>query len=341
MCGPKLNGVCRKPSIGRYVRSFQNATRSFNYFVVPDATREDYNDELLTSAAKNLKMLRKAEFDENLIASVILDNIELYPHLEDLNLHGLSPMKYAWSNISPILTRLNWKIPIKCWKERPWTSARLILIMAESTCPNLVSLDISYLDDHGRVRPFHWGTATAMPQEYPDFVMTGPTLNRLQHFGFVENCGQLPDPLQDAEVAISTLGFLNRYRETLTSWTTFIGNMGSRQNLDKVIQGCEKLHLLTCLVVHARRTLEVNEPHIALSHLQTLISTITRTNPRLERFSMTTIETPFTSMTGMLFKAWQHLKFLRLGDGDNTKGPFRSNGRPDFKKNKLVSGSTL
>ena len=340
-----LTDWCRRPNIGRLVNSFQNTARRYPSEYLIDATENDQDspheiktdDELLVSAAENMKMLRRADLSTNLLADTILKSLPSYPRLQELRLRGtLDPIKYAWTNAALPLTRLTCTIPLNSWKDSPWDSARSTFIFAMSACQNLRRLDISYdqylpngfrvllVDDDGE---FHCSA---------DSIIDGPTLGSLQHFSFTANLGGRYDSASLVAIEAKVLDFVAQHRNTLISWITSVGQVGTRQQLTPVLQRCKTMPSLRALALHNRSNGAADESDPAVtppsSYLEELMHAIVNPNPLLEQFTLSTVGIPFSPSVGKLFRPWQHLRFLRLGDGGNTKGPFITRkGRLDFK----------
>jgi len=59
----------------------------------------------------------------------------------------------------------------------------------------------------------------------------------------------------------------------------------------------------------------------------------------IERFSVFSIDCPFSAEIGELFNEWKNLKFLHLGDLHEEEGGgfFRDDGRPHFEDYDIVS----
>jgi hypothetical protein len=75
---------------------------------------------------------------------------------------------------------------------------------------------------------------------------------------------------------------------------------------------------------------------------QALTESLASRQTSIERFSVSSIECPFSAEIGELFQDWKDLKFLHLGDLHNEEGEgfFLNDGRPDFRNYDIVSKST-
>jgi hypothetical protein len=75
---------------------------------------------------------------------------------------------------------------------------------------------------------------------------------------------------------------------------------------------------------------------------QALTKCLASRETSIERFSVPSIECPFSAEIGELFAEWKDLKFLHLGDLHNEEGAgfFRNEGRPVFRNYDIVSKPT-
>ena len=281
------------------------------------------DDEALEkSAMKNMKVVRHVELRRESFSRTILASIESYARLQSLSLSDLDPLNYIWKSITLSLTHLSWALPFRAWGENPWKSVGFIFKAVAATCPELLSLDISY---HGCSCP----DSTERPntlQQYSDMAIGSNKLRNLQHLGFT---GQFERPYgsgPDVELESGISDFIDCHKESLTSLTITVGGSAARERLDYVLRACRLLPQLRALALPT----DDREPSMPRGYLERLTSQISKWNPLLERFSMTCIGYPFLPSIGALFKSWTKLKFLRLGDRDNTHGPFAADGRIDL-----------
>lgn len=129
----------------------------------------------------------------------------------------------------------------------------------------------------------------------------------------------------------SFLNFVARHGETLTSLSIPIGyGPLNRRTLDfvlKAIASAPKLKYLTLVQIfpgHGGRR------ENALQFLTELTTALASPKYEIERYDIGDIGLPFSPSVGKLFAACKSLKFLRLGDCDNTSGPYGYDGRLDF-----------
>ena len=280
-----------------------------------DATENSDEDEILVAAAENMKNLQRAKFNDNRLASTILESIDSYPSLQELHVQDLNPIKFARSKAMLPLSRLTWEIPLKTWGESPWDSVTSILNFAMTACPKLSSLDISfqrrYVDDG-------LDQMNIRSSRLTDSALSGPGLRYLQHFGFVAQLHEKYGNPSHVDIESNALDFISRHKQTLTSWTTSIDDVGVQPRLQDVLRTCASLPNLLALDLRTRDPNSMRGPGTTSSnnYLKELSYAIAESNPLLEHFSLSTIGVPFDALTGKLFAIWQHIRVLRIGDGD-------------------------
>ena len=321
----------RKPSIGILVHSFLNATDG----EMSDATEGENIDAVLEAAATNMKELRRAAFSRNVLSTAFLNSVASYSHLQDLSLYGICPATRHWDNINLPLTRLSWEFLPRDWDERPWKSVILILEIALDTCPKLISLEISGLNPRYEpvIAPF-----TESSSRHPSLARTEKRLKNLQHLAFKGERMRLSLEEYDHNYPNDLLAFMNKHRDSLKSTTIAFDLTISKKNLEWALQACKGLHQLTSFTLDGIPGCKSPRSY---EYLRRLTSQLSTSNPLLERFSMTSIGGTLSASMGKLFKPFNNLKFLQLGDGDNEGGPFADDGRINLEAYKLVRQALL
>ena len=290
-------------------------------------------------------MLRQVELKNGLLAKAIIDTLEKLPHLRKILIHGADPEKHLWSITLP-LTHVGWEIDLERWRSNLWPSVKEFLTTAVTTCPDLVSLDVSFKGYTTQVlgRQAYMGgreivTEGHMPQHYPHLDISASSLSHLKHFGFyggfVDVSGGSLISNTDLEAGI--LGFVERHKETLISLALPIDLHDMRRRLEYVVYASRKLPRLTSLALQTQCDQPYTSRHpMPFQYLEEMICAITESNPLLEQFSMSAIGTTFASSTGRLFRPWQNLRFLRLSD-EGSKKPSDDRGMMDLNSWRPVS----
>jgi hypothetical protein len=161
-----------------------------------------------------------------------------------------------------------------------------------------------------------------------------PNLERLQNFRF--RCGY-GSKEQRGAVEKKLTGVIGRYGDSLSSITIPIwqGNW-DRKTLDFVLKICGLLPRLKSLTL-ANNTYEASarDEIPSLGFFQALTTDAATAN--IERFSIMNMHSPFSPAMGQLFRSWKNLKFLQIGDEDNSNGPYGNDGRLDHYRYPSVS----
>ena len=74
---------------------------------------EDGISEMVVQAARNMKCLRKASFEEGPFAIEVISHLESYRRLADLTVTGFKPEELVWSPFTTTLKRLQWISPTR------------------------------------------------------------------------------------------------------------------------------------------------------------------------------------------------------------------------------------
>jgi hypothetical protein len=326
--------------LGAFVRTFKNYQNTSGEY--EDATKgSDTDPSMLVGAAQNMKYLSEASLSSNPLAAHIIANLPSYPLLTKLEVYGLKPEKHIWSMDPTSLTSLAWQLPEgRDATLSPWDSAAFLVNVVETTCPNLESLDISCKDiSRFRVgRPALPTISTARVEQYREIVPSeAPKLERLQNFRF--RCGYGSTEQQGA-FEKEFAGFIRRYGDSLSSITIPIWRgTWDRKTLDFVLKICGLLPRLKSLTL-ANSTHEASARDTIpnLDFFRALTTDAATSN--IERFSIMNMHSPFSPAMGQLFRSWKKLKFLQIGDEDNSDGPYGDDGRLDHYRYPAVSNST-
>jgi hypothetical protein len=306
---------------------------------------------MLIGAAQNMKYLSEASLSSNSLAAHIVANLPSYPLLAKLEIYGLKPEEHIWSMDPTSLTSLIWQLP-QVWTSRrfggrqiintpnPWDSAAFLLSVVETTCPDLESLDISYKDmSCFIVLPSALPEVSAARVEQYCKVQTAGTrhLERLQHFRFPYSHGSVE---QQGTIENEFTGIIGRYGDSLSSITIPILRGSWNQNtLDFILKICGLLPRLKSLTLENKAMEGNGENSItSLDFFRTLTTDAATSN--IERFSIMNMHSPFSPAMGQLFCSWKKLKFLQIGDEDNSDGPYADDGRLDHYRYPAVSNSS-
>ena len=321
----------------RTFKNYQNILGEYK-----DATiASDTDPSMLIGAAQNMKYLSEASLSSNPLAAHIIANLPCYPLLTKLEVYGLKPEEHVWSMDLTSLTFLTWQLPEgRDATLSPWDSAAFLVSVVETTCPNLESLDISCKDIAGfRVTPQALPTVSiARVEQYRKVVPSeAPNLARLQHFRF--RCGYASKEQRGA-VEKEFTGFIGRYGDSLSSITIPILRSSWNQNtLDLILKICGLLPRLKSLTLE-NKAMEGNDGDsiTSLDFFRALTTDAATSN--IERFSIMNMHSPFSPAMGQLFRSWTKLRFLQIGDEDNSDGPYADDGRLDHYRYPAVGNST-
>ncbi|PVH85141.1 hypothetical protein DL98DRAFT_568377 [Cadophora sp. DSE1049] len=328
-----IKSIAENPKLGTQVRTFVNDT--YPYAGGRDVTqRAETDNTLLVDAAKNMKGLCKASFSTNPLAIHMITNLPSYPQLSHLRLDGFMPSKHIWENATTPLKTLKWNIAIPRGTEgsASLAEARFLLRVLEETCPDLEVLDLSLGDPYSRSVPnTDLATAPGVIDAYNALPeITEAKLTHLCHFGFSTRGagGDVPEE----EIKVFILEVVGRYGHSLRSITIPGGGHGwTRGGLDFVLK--------VCALVPDLRELNLSKGYLGsgselTAHEAFHELTTSPATAKMERFSTMDIQGHFSREIGQLFKNWMNLKFLQLGDEDNSGGPFGDDGRPQFDEYK-------
>ncbi|KAH7420076.1 hypothetical protein BKA64DRAFT_716437 [Cadophora sp. MPI-SDFR-AT-0126] len=323
-----MKSIAENPKLGTLVRTFVND--SDPYAGGRDVTQRSETDKsLLFDAAKNMKGLCKASFSTNPLAVQVVTNLPSYPQLSDLTLNGFIPTKHVWANAQAPLKSLTWKINTLRSPEGPVSLAevRFLLRVLEETCPDLELLDLSLGDPYSRsasnadVATVPRVDAYVSLSEKPEANMT-----RLRHFGLSTRSSGVEN--HDEEIKAFILEVVEKYGHLLQSITIPGGtHEWTRGGLDFVLK--------VCALVPGLRELNLSKGYIGSGSALTAHEafhelTTSPATANIERFSTMNIQGHFSKEIGELFGFWKNLKFLQVGDEDNSGGPFGDDGRPQF-----------
>ncbi|KAK0108170.1 hypothetical protein ONS95_002992 [Cadophora gregata] len=330
-----MKTIAENPNLGLQVRTFLNDSG----YISPgmDVTRRgEINKLLLIEAANNLRSLSKASFNLNPLAVQVVTTLPSYRELSEVTLNGFTPSKHIWKNSKTSLRKLHWKKAAPQYTYRRGglqdllIELRLLFKVVETTCPEMEVLDFQLAQNHH----YEPETDTAIPTDLVSEYSTLPNstdakLPKLRHFGL--NLKGISTYRATDDIKTFILDIVGRYGHSLNSITIPGGDYGwSREGLDFVLKVCSlvpdlrELNLLgTDLGSDSKTKLRKFE---ALWELTTSPATA-----KIEKFSTMNIHNHFSREAGQLFQNWKSLKFLQLGDKDNTGGPFGDDGRPDFE----------
>ena len=328
-----LSTIAKRPDVGRYVQSFRNATDTLYSRSARDVTEENDNVLSLVSAAKNMTMLHRAILTRNLLSSSILESITSYPHLRDLSLHGVIPATCHWENTVLPLRSLTWELPSTHEVRQPFTAVISILEAALGACPELMSLDVLIGQELAPELVPDDVPYLESPSQLASLVLTRKRLLNLQQLALKGSLTGFKDDDYNSSFFVDLHVFIHAHRESLKSLTLPIDREYTSRNLKWVLQAFTGLPVLKSLSFCARFPSCSSRSY---GYLNELTSALVTSNPLLERFSMTSIGATFSASMGGLFRPFNNLKILALGDGDNQDGPFAADGRIDFNAYKLV-----
>jgi hypothetical protein len=293
---------------------------------------EDGVPELLAKAAQNMKFLSKASFTSNPLSIQVITNLPSYSQLTTLSITGVKPEEHVWDIAPTSLKKLKWEVA-SGWDERdrnPWDIANLVIKVAEATCPDLESLEISFCDMYGFRAPALPAVSTDIFSRYQEIqISSTPKLTRLRHFSFKYEDASAE---QQAAVEASFLELVTRYSKTLKSVSIphRYGSM-TRETLDFILKVCASLPNLAELILYEKKIgIGQGGRHIGVQFIRELTSTLASPKFEIERLSIGGIEVPFSPNIGKMFASLKSLKFLRVGDRDGSDGPYNHDGRLDF-----------
>jgi hypothetical protein len=171
--------------------------------------------DILIKAARNMRHLTKASFTANPLAIEVITNLPSYSQLTDLSIKGFKPEEHIWSLAPTALNKLHWTIPI-VWRDdgNIIQAADFLIKVAENTCPNLESLDISFANRPTYIQPVSPASADSTDRYRQLQHFATPKLVRLRHFGlgYMNADGDRQIQLKDL-----ILEFVTRYSRTLKS----------------------------------------------------------------------------------------------------------------------------
>jgi len=90
-------------NLGAFVKIFHRGQDNDPWRKSPDI---DIDPAVSIAAAQNLKHLASAHLGPNLLDIQIISNLQNYPHLKDLTIHGIDPEFYIWNNAPTSLRSL-------------------------------------------------------------------------------------------------------------------------------------------------------------------------------------------------------------------------------------------
>jgi len=269
----------------------------------------------------------------------IIANLGSYSQLVDLTIYGLAPEENIWKLEPVSLRKLTWTVPLLSTRDKQHPSLRnsvsMLVNVVESTCPSLEYLDISFSQLRGYV-PTKPKTSSDLPHQYIE--MKSNDRKRLSHLRHIGVRHEKSGVDMESEVSIVFLELVERYAHSLNSVAIPVcRGPWTQEKLDYVMKVCM---LLTGLKSLSLPDLDVGLRHSTAAPHPLLIELITKLGDpifQIERFSILNIETSFSASFGTLFRSWSSLRYLRIGDGDNSEGPFGEDGRPQFDDYRSVS----
>lgn len=270
--------------------------------------------------------LCRAKLIRNELTFHIISSLDLYPHLVDLSIHGVSPLEFIWDLKPTSLRKLTWSFlpadsdnlgPIQCMAS-----------VVKHTCPFLTSLDIIvdhwYTGSWSNVRTDK--TIEILENRircYQEMKTDDLVLENLQHLGI-----RLRFDHHTAEVHDFTAMLAWEHHHSLTSLCTALPTSPPGKLKTRILDMSNKLENLKELTLIGN----------LWSPPDDLIGIITACfNRRLERFSMFDIGSPFNAELGRSFGTWTRLKYLCVGDCEMAGGPYDDDRRPDFSSYNLVN----
>lgn len=325
-----LRTLAENPELGALVRTFKTAELPIR------RSRGDMklklDDSVYVEAAKNMNLLTKAYLTPNPISAHILANLGSYPQLEHLETEELKLEDYIWSSSSTTaLTSLKWTILFDWRDKRPaFKHASFLLKVAETTCPNLQSLDVVLKENRD------YGTAPSLSTDDPPRAESYDSLNMgernplkdLRHFGFHY---EYENALVEWELL---LGAVERYKGSLKSVSTPI-NSHDRQTLDFLLKVAELLPGLKSFTITGNQGAFCPEMETVMTghkFFDGLTQGFVERGVELENFEVWNMQECFGEKMGILFRRWKGLKVVRLGDNNDEDGEFGDDGRLDFFK---------
>ncbi|KAG4441282.1 hypothetical protein IFR05_003210 [Cadophora sp. M221] len=326
----------RHARLGAQVRTFVNDSDPYNGG--QDMTqRAETERTLLIEAAKSMKFLSKASFNSNPLGIHVVTTLPSYPELYDLTLDGFILSKHIWGHSLTALKSLTWKMRRydRAFGASFLTEAYFLLKVVEATCPDLEVLNIS-LNDHNYREVINTDSALSLEliggyNSLPD--STYPKLINLRHFGLHPR--DFRGGNSQAEIKSFILDIARRYDQSLKSISIPAGSRRwTRDWLDFVLE--------VCALIPDLRELDLTRTSQGsgskLTQLEAFYElTTSPATSKVERFSSIDIQGHFSGEIGLLFKAWKNLKFLQVGDENNSGGPFEGDGRLQFDSYRLVS----
>lgn len=295
---------------------------------------------MIVKAAENLTHLSTASLTSNPLSAHIIANLQSYPQLDNLHVYGLQPEEHVWKMAPVSLKTLKWEIQTNWAMMRPgqnaWDIAQFVVNVAEATCPDLESLDLSVVTMR-RTPP---ALSVVLPERSEQYRQMDPSLStklmNLLHFGF--KFGYCATELVDIEAQF--LSFVQRHGQSLRSISIPV-NYGSpvKEQLDFILKVCGLLPNLKDLRLATSEQGRDGQVMSGHDFYHALTTALTSPKFSIERFSAMNIGAPFSPTIGNMFRSWNSLKFLRLGDADNnrTNSPYGNDGRPDFRAYRPVS----
>ena len=330
----------RNPRIGALVKTFKNspyaehgAVATMGYerdpatWVAQHGDSSDYT-KLLETMASNMKNLSLAFLTPNPLTARIISDLQSYQHLLNLHVTGLKPGNFIWRNSPVSLTHLTWAIALEPGysgeENEEINIFQLLLNVAASTCPSLISLDISFDQNIDGVweEPPRSETQERVKQY---LSTTSSRLPNLRHFGIL-------DLAWDTDPALSSqiLDFVREHPQLTSISFTTNRKFSDRERVEYTIQVCEMLPHL--------KVLKLMSPLDGLDFWTALAPRLASPNYEIERLEVSNIGCAYSQSLGQLFRSWKSLKFLRLGEESNVWG---EGGRFGVRHCKAVSNFDL
>jgi hypothetical protein len=317
--------VARNPSLGALIKSFKNGNLPGQES--EDATWEADSSGLIDSIAQNMRNISRADFTANLLAAKVVTNVPFYQNLHHLTVNGFEFDQIMWNNFPTTLRSLEWETPPHRSSNEnnwhPWGKAQFLINVVESTCPDLEYLNISIAFSNWRSRPGPelQSVASHIIEQYQGNGASSPQLANLHHFGFTySKYGE--DVTQH-----DYINFINKYQHSLNSVSIPLGNWSRKDTLEFASGVCTLLPNLKNLALTQNAYHSVRADISGQNYFPAFVKSLSSPRFSIEKLSIDDIGTSFSSIQGQLFHGLTKLRVLRVGDAENTDGPYGDEGR--------------
>ncbi|CZR54921.1 uncharacterized protein PAC_04806 [Phialocephala subalpina] len=324
-----LHSLAENPKLGALVRTLKTAE------VPVHKSRGDVDlkleDSVYIAAARNLTQIKEVALTPCLMSAHILANLQRYSQLEELEVKGLKPEERIWTSTSTIsLTSLKCIIPSDWQDQRPpFETASFLLNVAETTCPNLQSIDVTLKQIRGTPPPLPT-VDPSIPRSYLPSASNQPALKDLRHLGF-----HFQDSRSESSVQDSVLQVVEKYKHSLVSLSIPLETGYNRGTLNFLLKIADLLPSLKILSLSEPQDVnfyntENGDILTGFEFFDNLTTGFVERRIELERFEAWDLHSSFGERMGRLFGRWKGLKCLRVGDADNENTAFGNDGRLDF-----------